>query len=247
MMAGLLYKDFVGIKGRTHVIVLSISTLIFLAFRVLFPGNSGEVGEFIDFGGITVSPLIVVITVMLISRSTTMIIANDEKHNAMQFTKSLPLDKNSYIASKYIFIGIMTYVFYSLSCVWGTIYISLSANESMSDFSRALMGVLLPVYGVMLIIAAIELPFFITFGIKKAGIVKNAIMEILMFLVVGFVLFGDLDLLSNVDIEVFVHFAETHGFALIVLNVTQPVAVLIVYYLSYRLTCRINKDREVLG
>ena len=68
-----------------------------------------------------------------------------------------------------------------------------------------------------------------------------------MFLVVGFVLFGDLDLLQHIDIEVFVHFAETNGFALIVLNVTQPVAVLIVYYLSYRLTCRINKDREVLG
>ena len=246
MMAGLLYKDFVGIKGRTNVIVFSVLTLLFLAFRVLFPGNSGEVGEFFDFGGITLVDLIVVLSIMLISKATTMIIANDEKHNAMQFTKSLPLDKNSYIASKYIFIGIMTYVFYSLSCVWGIIYISLCVNESMSDFAKALMGILLPLYGMMLIIAAIELPFFITFGIKKAGIVKNAIMEILMFLIVGFVLFGDLDLLQNIDIEVFVHFAETHSFELIVLNVTQPVTVLIIYYLSYRLTCRINKNREVL-
>ena len=246
-MAGLLYKDFVGIKGRYQVIVFSILTMAFLVFRVLFPGNSGVAGEFLDYGGITLVFLIIVILMMFISRFTTSIIANDEQHNAMQFTKSLPLEKNSYIASKYIFIGIMTYVSYSLSCVWATVYISLCANESMSDLAKALMGVLLPLYGMMLIIAAIELPFFITFGIKKAGIVKNAIMEILMFLVVGFVLFGNMDLLQNMDIEVFIHFAETHSFELIVLNVTQPVTVLTVYYLSYRLTCRINKDREVLG
>ena len=45
-MAGLLYKDFVGIKGRYQVIVFSVLTLAFLVFRVMFPGNSGVWGEF---------------------------------------------------------------------------------------------------------------------------------------------------------------------------------------------------------
>ena len=66
-----------------------------------------------------------------------------------------------------------------------------------------------------------------------------------MFLVVGYVLFGDLDVLKNVDIAAFVNWAETHLFTILVLNVTQPLMVLAFYYLSYRLTCRINKDREV--
>ena len=190
--------------------------------------------------------MIVVISMMFISRFTTSIIANDELHNAMQFTKSLPLEKNSFIASKYIFIGILTYVFYSLSCVWAVIYISVCYKEAMSDWMRAVMSILLPLYGMMLILAAIELPFFITFGLKRAGIVKNAIMELLLFLVVGFLLFGDLDVLNNIDLGLFVHWVETHTLMLLVLNVTQPLTVLLIYYLSYRLTCRINKDREVL-
>ena len=111
---------------------------------------------------------------------------------------------------------------------------------------RAVMSILLPLYGMMLILAAIELPFFITFGLKRAGIVKNAIMELLLFFVVGFVLFGDLDVLNNIDLGLFVHWVETHTLMLLVLNVTQPLTVLLFYYLSYRLTCRINKDREVL-
>ena len=244
-MAGLLYKDFVGIKGRYQVIVFSVLTLLFLVLRLLLPGNAGEWGEFLDYGGMTFVLTIVVISMMFISRFTSSIIENDEQHNAMQFTKTLPLEKNSYIASKYIFIGILTYVFYSLSCVWAIIYISVCYKESMSDAIRAFMAFLLPLFCMMLILAAIELPFFITFGLKRAGIVKNAIMELLMFFVVGYVLFGDLDVLQNVDIAAFVNWAETHTFTILVLNVTQPLTVLVFYYLSYRLTCRINKDREV--
>ena len=245
-MAGLLYKDFVGIKGRYQVIIFSVLTLLFLVLRLLFPGNAGECGEFLDYSGVTFVLLIVVVSMMFISRFTTSIIANDELHNAMQFTKSLPLEKNSYIASKYIFIGILTYVFYSLSNVWAIIYISVCYKEAMSDWIRAVMSILLPLYGMMLVLAAIELPFFITFGLKRAGIVKNAIMELLLFFVVGFLLFGDLDVLSNIDLGIFVHWVETHTLMLLVINVTQPLTVLFIYYLSYRLTCRINKDREVL-
>ena len=38
-MAGLLYKDFIGIKGRRIVLILTGCTLFFLILRFLFPGN----------------------------------------------------------------------------------------------------------------------------------------------------------------------------------------------------------------
>ena len=98
-MAGLLYKDFVGIKGRYQVIVFSVLTLLFLVLRLLLPGNAGEWGEFLDYGGMTFVLTIVVISMMFISRFTSSIIENDEQHNAMQFTKTLPLEKNSYIST----------------------------------------------------------------------------------------------------------------------------------------------------
>ena len=38
-MGGLLYKDFVSIKGKRVSITIIIIVLLFLLFRVIFPGN----------------------------------------------------------------------------------------------------------------------------------------------------------------------------------------------------------------
>ena len=51
-MAGLLYKDFVGIKGKITVILFSLATIVFLVVRIIFPGvtdavSDGEVNDII--------------------------------------------------------------------------------------------------------------------------------------------------------------------------------------------------------
>ena len=38
-MGGLLYKDFVSVKGKAASIIIIITVLLFLLFRVIFPGN----------------------------------------------------------------------------------------------------------------------------------------------------------------------------------------------------------------
>ena len=44
-MAGLLYKDFVGIKGKITVILFSLATIIFMVVRIIFPGVTDSVSN----------------------------------------------------------------------------------------------------------------------------------------------------------------------------------------------------------
>ena len=38
-MGGMLYKDFTAVKGKRILIILSVSTLVFLILRFAFPGS----------------------------------------------------------------------------------------------------------------------------------------------------------------------------------------------------------------
>ncbi|MBD5494144.1 MAG: hypothetical protein HDR12_07160, partial [Lachnospiraceae bacterium] len=131
-MAGLLYKDFIGINGKRIVWILIGATLLFIILRLVFPGNvstvmgfgmveneAGElvemtVGELRDSFLVMIPMLLIACGIALPSTWTTAICRNDEKNKTRQFTGVLPLDKNAYIASKYIFIGIAVYILFSL-------------------------------------------------------------------------------------------------------------------------------------
>ena len=129
-MAGLLYKDFVGIKGKITVILFSLATIVFLVVRIIFPGVTDAVsdGEVNDIILMLCVLMLIFVGFFMISSWTVAICRNDEKCKARRFVNALPLAKNSYIASKYIFIAIAVYVIFSLEQIW-TIIFSGMAGE----------------------------------------------------------------------------------------------------------------------
>ena len=104
-MAGLLYKDFIGIRGKRIVGILAGCTVLFLIVRFVFPGNvtaalaggmkESEAGELRDSVLATLPMLLVVCGMTLPSTWTAAICRNDEKNKTRQFTGALPLDKNA--------------------------------------------------------------------------------------------------------------------------------------------------------
>ncbi len=262
-MAGLLYKDFVGIRGRRIVLILAGCTLAFLILRFIFPGNvttvmsgglveneSGElvqvtVGEIRDSFLVMLPLLFIVSSFYLPSAWTAAICRHDEKNKTKQYTGALPLDKNAYIASKYLFIGIAVYVLISLDTVWTTIYGSVAGNNNSTDCLTVLSQFILAFCGLTLVLASIELPFFITFGVKKGMVIKTAILEGAAFLAMAYLLFGNLKIFANYDITVFVNWCNEHLVIVTLITVISPVAELFIFWLSYRITCRINRNREV--
>ena len=245
-MAGLLYKDFAGIKGKLILWILSGCTILFLILRFVFPGNmSGAMGELYDNFLMLFPGLLVAAGLSLPSIWTSAICKNDEKNNTRRFTKTLPLDRNAYIASKYIFIGIVIYVFFSLENVWIIIFNSCAGNNNSCDLITALSLFIVEFCSISLLLAAIELPFFITLGVKKGTMIKTGIMEGLGILVIAYMLFGNLEIFRNFNIVVIADWCREHSVFVMLLSIISPVADLFIYWLSYRITCAVNQNREV--
>lgn len=262
-MAGLLYKDFVGIKGRRIVLLLAGFTVLFLILRFLFPGNvdavmsgvmteneAGElvrltVGDFRDSLLVMLPMLFIVCSFFLPSTWTAAICRHDEKNKTRQYTRTLPLDKNAYIASKYLFIGIAVYIIFSLLNIWVIIFDSVAGDNNSAKCLLLLSQFLMAFCGLSLVVASIELPFFITFGVKKGMLLKTAILEIAAFLVMAYLFFGNLKIFENFNIYAFSNWCESHLAASTFISVLSPVAELFIFWLSYRITCRINRNREV--
>lgn len=262
-MAGLLYKDFVGIKGRRIVWIIAGFTLAFLILRFLFPGNettvmsdgwaeneTGElvkltVGELRDAFLVMLPLLFIVVSFFLPSTWTVAICRHDEKNKTKQFTGALPLDKNAYIASKYLFIGIAIYILFSLDTTWIIIYNSVAGNNNSTECLIVLSQFLMGFCGLSLALASIELPFFITLGVEKGMIMKTAILEGAAFLAMAYLLFGNLKIFENYDITIFVNWCQKHLVVVTLISVISPVVELLIFWLSYRITCKINQNREV--
>lgn len=262
-MAGLLYKDFIGIKGKRIIWILVGCTLLFLILRFMFPGNvtatmsgvmseseTGElaemtVGEFRDTLLMTPPLLLMVCGISLIFTWTAAICRHDERNKTRHFTRALPLNKNAYIASKYLFIGIAVYLLFSLNTMWIIIFNSVAGDNNGSECIMALSQLLASFCGLSLVLASIELPFFITFGVKKGTVIQTAILEGAAFLVMAYLLFGNLKIFKNFNIYVFVNWCQEHTVMIMLISILSPAAELLLFWLSYRITCKINQNREV--
>lgn len=262
-MAGLLYKDFIGIRGKRILWIIAGCTLFFLVLRFLFPGNvstvtslgmvENEAGELVEMTAgelrdsmLVQLPLLFIVSGFVLSSTwTAAICRHDEKNKTRQYTAALPLNKNAYIASKYLFIGIAVYVLFSLDTIWIMIYNSVAGDTNSAETFGILSQFLMAFFGLILILAAIELPFFITFGVKKGMLVKTAILEGAAFLGMAYLFFGNLNIFKNFDISVFIGWCEEHPVIVTFISVLSPVAELFLFWLSYRITCRINQNREV--
>ena len=262
-MAGLLYKDFIGINGKRIVSILIGATLLFLILRFVFPGNvdtivgfgmvENEAGELVEMtAGDLRDSFLVMIPMLLIASGialpstwTTAICRNDEKNKTRQFTGTLPLDKNAYIASKYIFIGIAVYVLFSLETAWIMIFNSVAGNNNCSELIAAISQLLIVFNSLSLLLASIELPFFLTLGVKRGSVLKTAIIEGLAFLAIAYLFFGNLKVFENFDIIVFVDWCKEHIVVVALISIISPIVDIFIFWLSYRITCRINQNREV--
>ncbi len=286
VVAGLLYKDFVGIRGRRVLLLMLGCTLAFLGLRFLFPGNveagisgaakagmdtvvspdstesmaaitsfglveneAGElvgitVGELRDSLLVMLPMLFIIVSLSLLSSWIAAICRHDEINRTKQYTAALPLAENAYIASKYLFIGIAVYFLFSLNSIWIIIFQSVAGETNSAECLRTVSQFLMSFYGFLLVLASVELPFFLTLGVKKGMLVKTALIEGAAFLGAAYLFFGNLGIFKNFNIYMFVSWCERHFIAVVLISVLSPIAELMIFWLSYRITCRINQNRE---
>lgn len=255
-MGGLLYKDFISINriGKVKATwVYAIITLVFLVLRITFPGT----GNNIDFivtneQGETVNMMDVFflmffscqILTSLSFVSAGKIMGNDDKNKIKGYLATMPLEKNAYVASKYVFIGIAAYVAMSLDYVWGISYAAFCREGMFQNIANYVNSFIVSIICIAILLAAIELPLYFSVGKEKAMRAMVVFWTAIALVVIGYLMFGNLTIIENWDITVLIDFMERHQTGVILFQAMEPVMILALYYLSYRLSCYLFNKRE---
>ncbi len=238
-MTGLLYKDFVAIRGKRIAAVLVFVTLLILLFSVIC--RSDEV--------ILVVGAMVIWTSLMLPLAVPLYVENaifavDEGKKKKAYLLSLPVDKRQQVASKYLFVGISYYVILSVTLLWG-IFISSAMEQVLEDTALTDMLGLIPTYIHMcLILSALEMPFFAALGVKAGNALKQGILLILFFGAAAYLLFGDLHLLEKCDLISLTAYIQGHVEVVLALQTFLPMAAVLCYYLSYRLAGALYAGKE---
>ena len=259
-MAGLLYKDFVSVGGEKIVMLFSCLTILYIALRLIFPGTtdagmfllSNEDGEMIhmmDAFFMVACGLFLVAECSILNGWIGKIVEGDDKNKIRGYLRALPLGKNDYIASKYVFIGISVYVFLSLSICWNLTANAFCRDGIIADAFTMLYSLLPVIACVILLSAAVEFPLFLTVGKSKALLIKTSIWLTLAYVVVGFLFFADLGwVFAHLNIARIMDWFRNNQFFVALMNILFPVISLLLYYLSYRITCyMVNRHRKHAG
>lgn len=211
MMIALLLKDFFILKKQL------VSLLFITAFFAFM-------GIFTDFG------MFFVLFIMFIGSSLVIsVLGYEEMSNWGQFGNTLPISRNTIIASKYVF-GILL----SIGCLIIITPIVWISNYYEPVFSMpTLYVVLCLVLTVTFVFLSVLLPIFIKFGPNKGRLLMFAIYFIPTFLVTT--------LNEKVDFQ---SFLSMNWDTIKILGYTSPLFGFVLLSISYLLSTQIYKRKE---
>jgi hypothetical protein len=258
-MGGLMYKDFVAIKGKRICIILLSAIAILCILRMIFPGSMAEGMEMVivnDLGiRINTLDLLFVMPYICIIFSIVCFIdmwcarlseADESSSRIKNYVSSLPVSANSYVASKYVFITIATYVLISLLSITGIVLAAFAEEGYVLDILRMFEVMVLPVTSLLILVASIELPLYILMGREKGNLVKVAISLLLVFVLIGFMLFADMSWLSEREefFNRFFNWFMKYKIEVTMVSYLTPIIDLIILYISYRITVFVKARQE---
>lgn len=241
-MSGLLYKDCAVMKKDILLCGLAIvffSIPLFLPWGTILE-NSDAVSDMVNEASMAyrIVPAVVYLFVFIvISELQRGIFAHDERKVWSAYITASPLGAKGQVLSKYFLTLAMSFA----AVVWG--YICDMISMLVSGTKGSAMVIYLSFFFVQIMLRAIELPFYFRFGHKHGGMVKLLTLAAIAFIGIVYLLFGKL--------PQFVSAEDGFAFALRLLDNEEllpavvmgavslfPYAALLLYYGSYRLSCR---------
>lgn len=258
-MGGLLYKDFVSVNriGRIKLTwFMAGLTLIFIILRILAPGSlagdelyavtdSAEAINLIDIIFATFISFLLIGCFCLINSFVGKMVDGDDKNSTRVYLASMPTTKRTYIASKYVFVGVAAYVFMSICLIWIIAALAFSSEGYAQLVIFFLELFIAPAFSVALMLASFELPLFLVLGKIRATNIKVGILFCLAMVVVGYFLFGDLSLFEKYfNIEVFVSFVSNHMDFVMMLHSMMPIISVALFYASYKIAAHFYEKQE---
>ena len=246
-MPGLLYKDFVSVKGKKLIANYLVIFAAIIIMRLLMPSvfllDEGIDVEMADmmvdalYWAAGMLMFIMIFGTFTVACSSKLVEDDKTRGRVIDYYSSLPVKKNQYIASHYIFIGIMAYVVFSLTMIWYIVGSSLNNSENIYSLWSVTMPVVLFYVCLGIVCVAIDLAAYISLGTSKGKVFRIALTMLLVIALMWFFFFGDVESVKNCSVEMIVDWMTAHQFGLTLFEISGPFIALAFYYMSYRISC----------
>ena len=255
-MSGLLYKDYAAIRGRRIVTILAALSVVYLVLRVVFPGTAagdgllltndkGETANMVDLLFFLGEFCILFSGSYYVNRLASKLVEFDEKNKIRGYLMSMPLRKKTYVAAKFVFIGIASALICGLYLVWHFAGLAFMGNDALAaNLSKALFKVSPIFLSAVLFFTAIELGLFLILGRARAMRFKIALIMALGIAALAYLLFGDLDVFSNWDLSIITKAIETYRTRVILVSVVFVILAIATFLISMFVASGLFEKKE---
>lgn len=240
-MSGLLYKDFISVKGKWIVAAMT-GGIVLLLLCVMIDDeevrSAAAAGLYLLY--------VVAFLVLLIEVIPAWLLKADEKGTVRNFLYSLPTGRTEYVKEKYIFMGLCDYIVSSYLNFTGMIVYAYFPQDDLQAASALTLVSSLVI--MFVVVHALMLPVYLIYGSDSAGSVFTCLSVVLFFGVMIFLFFGDLELLEKIGIFPLIQWLSQHIQVVMAFSIVAPLIAMGIYYASYRVSLKFGgKERAFNG
>lgn len=242
-MKGLLYKDFLCIKGKKMCVFLAVQFLLVVALR--FPGSGLEDADLLVL--IVYSIFLAVVCAYETFLLDVALFRNEKGAKEKRYYFSLPISKVQYVREKYLFVLLVLYSLISVGYFEGMVCrvnYSEAYVKMVDPLIQSYQSMLVPLACIVLFFCAIEMAFMFALGAER-GLQAKVIMMVLLFMAaLTYMLFGDLSKLDGFDLRGCLDYLKEHPDLGTLLSILFVVVGGGSYWLSYLFSVKKFAGRE---
>ena len=226
-MLGLLYKDFLSVKGKLFCIGLALHFILLVIVRFTFKED--------DVIALAVYFLYIIFGLIQLPFTVDMaLFKNDKTLHVKQYNLSMPISKEQYVREKYVFFLVTMYIVLSIGILEGQICKLFCKSDSQILVSLQSIESLLPALaGVILAIVGVEYMFIYALGIEKGTNVKMTLIVLIFMVVAVYMMFGDLALIDKINIIEVMEYVSKHPIVNMLVMIITPIVGGLIYFISY--------------
>lgn len=226
-MIGFLYKDIICSRIGWYLGSILLGFLLIVIAAPFIPE---------DLRGMVILLYLLVyffvIHFLAISTMVRQILETDKGKSIEAYMLSLPVGKKGYIAAKYLLVFGMFVILMSGTMLSLVLAKGVSDETGLQKMAENIVPLLPAVTGILLTAAAIEMPFCLRFGVAAGQNIRTAILVILFFAGLVYLMFGNLEIFDWFNAETVWRYFEKHPKLLEQCKAGIPIGAVVFYILS---------------
>ena len=233
-MKGLLYKDFFLL--RNGLIFVAVFQTILSGVCISFPLIGLDTKMIL-----LLTSVCYYLSFLILALVNQELFAHDERRLWSAFVSSTPQAARGQVACKYYMILIENLVLLFFCYLTDVIVLCVADDVTISAIAVGML-----IFCLRILIHAVEIPFMIRFGSNVGVAVKSALLALLVLVLLGYGLFGDIAFLFGDDPIAAVYEYVTSGKVIWIVALIPYVAAG-AYYLSYCISVKLYKEADYSG